>query len=51
MEEFKITSIADYDDKSLLIATYNHGFFLMDRRTSASRPFILVDERTNQEEC
>lgn len=51
MEDFKITSIADYDDKSLLIATYNHGFFLMDRRTSATRPFIIIDERTNQEEC
>lgn len=51
MDDLKITSVADYDNESLIIATYNHGFFLMNRKTSAIRPFIIIDEQTNQEEC
>lgn len=51
MEDLKVTSVADYDDESLIIATYNHGFFLMDRKTFAARPFIIIDEQTNHEEC
>jgi len=48
---FKVTSIADFDENNLVIATYNRGLFLMDRVTSRLRPFILVDEATNQAEC
>lgn len=51
MEGYKVTSVADYDDYNLVIATYNRGFFLMDRVTSAIRPFVLVDAATNREEC
>ena len=47
----KVTSIADFGRDSLIIATYNRGFFLMDRDSSALRPFILVDDKTNREEC
>lgn len=47
----KVTSIADYDEKSLCIATYNRGFFLVDRSSAKTRPFILVDEKTNELEC
>lgn len=50
-DDLKVTSIADFDEKSLCIATYNRGFFLLDRKTSRLRPFILVNERTNAYEC
>lgn len=51
MDGMKVTSIADYDQRSLIIATYNKGFFLVDRKTGARRPFILIDEATNEREC
>lgn len=47
----KVTSIMDFDRNTLILATYNRGFFLMDRRTMRLRPFTLVDKRTNAEEC
>lgn len=47
----KVTSIADFDDRHLCLATYNRGFFLMDRESLQLRPFILVDETTNAAEC
>ena len=47
----KVTSIADFDDKTICIATYNRGFFLVDRSTARMRPFTLVDKRTNDLEC
>lgn len=51
MEGIKVTSVADFDEKTLLIATYNLGFFLVDRVTGARRPFTLVDRSTNAAEC
>ena len=51
MEGIKVTSVADFDEKTLLIATYNLGFFLVDRVTGARRPFTLVDRNTNAAEC
>ena len=47
----KVTSIADFDDRTLCIATYNRGFFLIDRASGGLRPFTLVDEKTNAIEC
>jgi AraC-like DNA-binding protein len=47
----KVTSIVDFDQNTLILATYNRGFFLMDRSTMRLRPFTLVDRRTNAEEC
>ena len=47
----KVTSIAEFDEKTLCIATYNRGFFLADRATARLRPFTLMDERTNALEC
>ena len=47
----KVTSIADFGRDSLILATYNRGFFLMDRDSCALRPFTLVDTETNREEC
>lgn len=47
----KVTSISDYDSRYLLIATYNQGFFRMDRHTGELVPFIIVDRKTNSAEC
>ena len=47
----KVTSIADFDAARLLIATYNQGFFLMDRTSGRLSRFLLRDEATNAEEC
>ena len=47
----KVTSIADFDQQHLCLATYNRGYYLMDRATSRLTPFTLVDRTTNAEEC
>lgn len=47
----KVTSIADFDAARLLIATYNQGFFLMDRASGRLSSFMLRDKATNAEEC
>lgn len=47
----KVTSIADYNRQHLCLATYNRGYFLMDRASSRLTPFVLVDAATNAEEC
>ena len=47
----KITAIADYDSKNLCVATYNRGYFLVDRKTYRFTPFVLKDKATNAEEC
>lgn len=51
MEGLKVTSVADYDSAHLLIATYNRGLFLVNRKTGSRRPFELVDHQTNALEC
>lgn len=47
----KITAIADFDSRNLCVATYNRGYFLVDRSTYRFTPFILKDRATNAEEC
>lgn len=47
----KVTAIEDYDSRSLCIATYNRGYFLVDRNTYRFTPFVLKDRATNAEEC
>ena len=47
----KITSIADFDSSHLCIATYNRGYFLVDRKSARFTPFIIKDRATNAEEC
>lgn len=47
----KITAIADYDSRNLCVATYNRGYFLVDRKTYRFTPFVLKDKATNAEEC
>lgn len=47
----KVTAIADYDSRRLCLATYNRGYFLMDRNTHALTPFVIQDRATNAAEC
>ena len=47
----KVTAVADYDSRYLCVATYNRGYYLMDRKSLALTPFILKDRATNAEEC
>ena len=47
----KVTAIEDFDSRHLCLATYNRGYFLMDRATSRLTPFVIVDRATNAEEC
>lgn len=47
----KITAIADYDSRNLCVATYNRGYFLVDRKNYRFTPFVLKDKATNAEEC
>ncbi len=47
----KVTAIADFDERHLCLATYNRGYFLMDRNTFRLTPLVLADRETNQEEC
>ena len=51
LDRLKVTAIADFDQQHLCLATYNRGYFLMDRATSQLTPFVLVDKATNTEEC
>lgn len=47
----KITAIADYNRNSIILCAYNQGFYLYDLTTDSLTPFVLVDTRTNVQEC
>ena len=47
----KILSIVGFDARHLLASFYMEGFFLVDKVTGARRPFTLVDEEVNRQEC
>lgn len=47
----KITAIEDFDSGRLCVATYNRGYFLVDRKTARFTPFVIKDRATNAEEC
>lgn len=47
----KVTAIGDFDSRYLCLATYNRGYFLMDRNTFRLTPFVIADRTTNVEEC
>ena len=47
----KITAIADYNRNSIILCAFNQGFYLYDLTTDSLTPFILVDTRTNAQEC
>lgn len=47
----KILSLAGFDTRHLLASVYMEGFFLVDKKTGARRPFLLVNEEVNRLEC
>ena len=47
--EGKILSIAEYDRNHLLVSMYLEGFFLLDKRSGAKTPFLVVDEPTSRQ--
>ncbi len=47
----KVTSIADFDNESLIVCIYNSGFYLMNRNSGRLTPFTLIDKKTNAAEC
>ena len=46
--EGKILSIAEFDAGRLLVSMYQEGLFLLDKKTGAKTPFLLVDEPTSR---
>lgn len=47
----KILSLVGFDARNLLASIYMEGFFLVDRVTGARKPFTLVNEEVNRQEC
>jgi len=47
----KIVSITDYSENELLLSLYGKGVFIYNIKTQIYRPFIIVDEKTNKDEC
>lgn len=47
----KISSITDYSDTEFLVSLYGKGLFIYNINTQRYRPFVIIDERTNAEEC
>lgn len=45
----KILSIAEYDRNHLLVSMYLEGFFLLDKRSGAKTPFLVIDEPTSRQ--
>lgn len=47
----KVVSIIEYSDHELLFFSFNKGFFIFDKGTGHIRPFILMNEKINEETC
>ena len=45
----KVASITYYSDRELLVYFFAKGLFLFDKRTGSLRPFILLNERRNEQ--
>ena len=50
-EGLKITTIADYDESSLILCAYNKGFYIYDLKGKTIKPFLIIDKETNSKEC
>ena len=51
MKDEKIVSICDYDSSNLLISLYSRGYCLLNKTNGRRMPFLIVNPRTNAEEC
>lgn len=47
----KVVSIIEYSDRELLFFSFNKGFFIFNKVTGQLRPFILMNEKMNEETC
>lgn len=47
----KVVSIIEYSDHELLFFSFNKGFFIFNKVTEQLRPFILMNEKINEETC
>ena len=47
----KVVSIAEVSETELMVSLYTKGVFLFNKKTHKYRPFIIVDEETNNKEC
>ncbi|KAA6331840.1 hypothetical protein EZS27_019594, partial [termite gut metagenome] len=47
----KVVSITDACDTELLVSLSGKGVFIYNINTQAYKPFIIVDEETNRDEC
>lgn len=47
----KVVSIIEYSDHELLFFSFNKGFFIFNKITGQMRPFILMNEKINEETC
>jgi len=47
----KIVSITDFSETELLVSLYGKGVFTYNIKTQNYKPFIIIDEKTNKDEC
>lgn len=47
----KIVSIIEYNDRELLFFSFDKGLFIFNKFTGQLRPFILMNEKINEETC
>ena len=47
----KVVSIANLSEDELLLSLYTKGIFTFNKKTGQQKPFIVVDQETNQREC
>lgn len=47
----KVASILEYSPNELLYFSFNKGFFIYNKLTDKTRPFIIMDESTNEKTC
>lgn len=47
----KVVSITDFLDAELLVSLYSKGIFVYNVKTQTYKPFIIIDEKTNKDEC
>lgn len=51
LKDEKVVSISDFDADRLLVSLYSRGYWLLDKRTGRRTPFVIVDGKTNADEC
>ena len=47
----KVVSIIEYSHNELLYFSFNKGFFIYNKLTEQTRPFIIMDESVNEKTC